>query len=121
MENVLTILKGTMISIILTLILLFAFATVLTYTTVAENTIPAVIIVITAISLLIGSSVVGRKARKNGMLNGGIIGGIYLLLIYVISSIVGGNFSIGFKSFIMIIVGILFGILGGIVGVNAKK
>ena len=121
MENILNILKGTMISIILTLILLFIFATILTYTNVAEGTIPAVIIVITAISLLIGSSVVGRKARKNGLLNGAIIGTIYLLLIYMISSIVGGNFNIGFKSIIMIFVGILFGILGGIVGVNTKK
>ena len=121
MENLLTILKGTMISIILTLILLLIFATVLTYTTVAENTIPAVIIVITAISLLIGSSVVGRKARRNGLLNGATIGIIYLLLIYIISSILGGNFTLGIKSIIMIIVGILFGILGGIVGVNTKK
>ena len=121
MENVLTILKGTMISIILTLALLFVFATVLTYTTVTESTIPAVIIVITAISLLIGSSIVGRKARKNGLLNGAIIGTIYLLLIYVISSILGGSFAISLKSIIMIIVGILFGILGGIVGVNMKK
>ena len=121
MENILTILKGTMISIILTLILLFIFATILTYTTVGENTIPAVIIVITAISLLIGSSIVGRKARKNGLLNGAIIGIIYLLLIYCISSILGGDFSVNLQSIIMIIVGMVFGILGGIVGVNTKK
>ena len=121
MENILTILKGTMISIILTLILLFIFATILTYTTVGENTIPAVIIVITAISLLIGSSIVGRKARKNGLLNGAIIGIIYLLLIYCISSILGGDFSMNLQSIIMIIVGMVFGILGGIVGVNTKK
>ncbi len=121
MENILTILKGTMISILLTLILLFVFAIVLTYTTVAENTIPAVIIVITAISLLIGSSIVGRRAKRNGLMNGAIIGMIYLSLIYVISSILGGSFSIGIKSIIMIIVGIFFGILGGIVGVNSKK
>jgi len=121
MENVITILKGTIISIILTLILLLIFATILTYTTVAENTIPAVIIVITAISLLIGSTVVGRKARRNGLLNGAIIGVIYLLLIYIISSILGGNFNLGLKSVIMIIAGISFGILGGIIGVNTKK
>lgn len=121
MENLITILKGTMISIILTLILLLVFATILTYTTVEENTIPAVIIVITAISLLIGSTVVGRKARKNGLLNGAIIGITYLLLIYIISSILGGNFNLGLKSIIMIILGISFGILGGIIGVNTKK
>lgn len=121
MENVMTILKGTMVSMILTLVLLFVFATILTYTGIAENTIPAVIIVITAISLLIGSSIASRKMRKNGLLNGAIIGAIYLLMIYIISSIVSGSFAMELKSIIMIIVGIIFGILGGIVGVNAKK
>lgn len=121
MENVLSILKGTLISIILTLVLLFVFAIVLTFTTISESTIPAVIIVITAISLLVGSSVIGRKARRNGLINGAMIGIVYLFFIYIISSILSGNFSIELKSIIMIIVGILFGVLGGIVGVNAKK
>ena len=51
MEGLVTVLKGTILSIILTLILLFIFATVLTYTNVAEGTIPAVIIIITAMAL----------------------------------------------------------------------
>jgi putative membrane protein (TIGR04086 family) len=64
MESVKTILKGTMISVLLTLVLLLIFATVLTYSNVAENTIPAVIIVITAISLLVGASIANRKIKK---------------------------------------------------------
>lgn len=119
MENMKAILKGIIISIILTLILLFIFATILTYTNISENTIPAVIIIITATSLLIGCSIASR--RKNGLINGGMIGAIYLIIIYIISSISEGNFGMNFKSIIMIISGILFGILGGIVGVNAKK
>lgn len=121
MESVMTIFKGTMVSILITLILLFVFATVLTYTNVAEATIPAVIIVITAISLLIGSGIASRKMKKNGLLNGAVIGAIYLLILYIISSIIGGNFGMNFKSIIMIIAGIICGILGGIIGVNTKK
>lgn len=121
MESIKTILKGSIISIILTLLLLFLFATLLTYTNISENTIPAVIIIITAINLLIGSSIASRKMKKNGLINGGIIGAIYLLTIYIISSIVSGSFSMNLKSIIMIAVGILFGVLGGIVGVNTKK
>lgn len=121
MGNIITILKGIMISIISTLVLLFIFATILTYTNVAETTIPTVIIVITAISLLIGTSIVSRKMRRNGLLNGAAIGITYLLLIYIISSIVSGNFAINLKSIIMIIAGIVFGVLGGVIGVNTKK
>ena len=61
MENIKTILKGSIISMILTMILLFIFAILLTYTNISENTIPAVVIVITAISLLIGSSIATKK------------------------------------------------------------
>ena len=121
MESIMTIFKGTMVSIGVTLVLLLIFATILTYTNIAESTIPAVIIVITAISLLIGSTIASRSMRKNGLLNGAMIGTIYLLIIYIISSIIGGSFAINLKSIIMIIAGMLFGIIGGIVGVNTKK
>ena len=119
--NLIAILKGIGVSVIITLVMLFIFATVLTYTNVEESTIPAVIIVITAISLLIGSTTASRKIRKNGAINGAIIGGTYLLIIYTISSIAIGSFNINLKSIIMIVAGVIFGILGGIVGVNTKK
>jgi putative membrane protein (TIGR04086 family) len=120
-RSFITIIKGTVISVVITLLLLFIFAIILTYTGVSETMIPAVIIVITAISLLIGSSIANKKIKKNGILNGGMIGGIYLLTLYIISSVINGSFSIGLKSIIMITIGILFGIIGGIIGVNSKK
>ncbi len=46
------ILKGIIISCIITFVLLFIFATVLTYTNVGENTIVPVIIAITGVSIL---------------------------------------------------------------------
>ena len=67
-----------------------------------------------------GSSIVNRKIRKNGILNGGAIGGIYLLIIYTISSILNWKFNLNIQSIIMILVGTTFGILGGVIGVNIK-
>ncbi len=43
------------------------------------------------------------KIKKNGIINGGVIGFIYILLIYLISSITGVGFSININSIIMII------------------
>lgn len=45
--------KGILISMIFTVICLFVFSIVLTYTNISENTIIPVIIVVTAISILI--------------------------------------------------------------------
>ncbi len=114
------ILKGVGISFICTLILLLIFAAILTYTSVNENTMNPVIIVITAISILIGSSIGSVKIKKNGIFNGGIIGGIYMLIIYLTSSILNQDYGLSFYSVIFILVGVIFGIIGGIIGVNKK-
>lgn len=113
--------KGIVISILITLFLLFLFSIVLTYTNVGENVIPVVIIIATIISILIGSSISTIKIKKNGILNGGIIGLIYILSIYLISSIVHVGFGVNIYAIIMIILSILAGMIGGIVGVNMKK
>lgn len=117
MKNVL---KGIGISLALTAILLLIFSIILAYTDVNESTIPPVIMVVTAISVLLGSSIGNIKIKKNGMINGGIIGGSYILILYLVSSILNWNFTLNMQSIIMIILGIIFGILGGIIGVNKK-
>ncbi|MDE5830935.1 MAG: TIGR04086 family membrane protein [Clostridia bacterium] len=52
-SNYIKILKGTLISWIITLVLLFIYAVLLTYTKIGENTASPVIIAITAVSILI--------------------------------------------------------------------
>ena len=120
-KTVIQILKGIGISLVTTLILLVIFALILTYTQVEEKTINPVIIIITALSILIGSSIVNIKIKKNGLINGAIIGGAYMLIIYLISSILNWKFGLTAQSIIMITVGMFFGILGGILGVNNRK
>ena len=114
------ILKGVLISFAFTIIMLIIFSTLLVYTDLSEQTIRPVIITITGISILIGSSLGTRRLNKNGLLSGGAIGTIYILLLYIISSILNSSFSINWASAIMIIVGLIGGVFGGIVGVNTK-
>ena len=118
--TLLNILKGVGISLIATVIMLIIFSIILTYTNINENVINPVIMIITAISILIGSSLGNVKIRKNGLINGGMIGAIYILIIYLISSILNWRFSLSVQSLIMIVIAIVFGILGGIIGVNKK-
>ena len=118
--NFANILKGVFFSIGFTLIFLFIFAILLTYTNITEAFVAPVIIVITAISILIGSSIGNIKMKKNGLLNGALIGGIYLFCIYLMSGIINQNFSLNTKSIIIIVSGIICGMFGGIIGVNKK-
>ena len=106
-----SIIKGIAISLIFTVISLILYSIILVYTNVSEDTASTVIIVITGISILIGSSIGTLKIKKRGLLNGGIIGGSYIIIIYLISSAVNSNFSLNLTSIIMIAVGIMGGIL----------
>ena len=120
-QNLIRILKGSLISIVITVFLLFLFAVLLTFTNISENIINPVVILVNAISILIGSSISTLNLKKNGLLNGGCIGIIYVLFIYLISSIIGIGFSnFNLTSVIMIIASIVAGMLGGIIGVNIK-
>lgn len=117
-KQLICILKGILISFLFTLCMLIIFSVLLVYTNLSEQTIRPVIITITGISILIGSSLGTKKLHKNGMISGGIIGGSYILLLYLISSTLNSNFSINWISIIMIIVGLIGGIFGGVIGVN---
>ena len=114
------IIKGSIISIVITAILLCIYAAVLSFTTVPETTMQPVIIVITGVSILIGSSISSINIKKQGMINGGIVGLIYMLILYIVSSLVSMRFELNVHSIIMLITGIVAGMLGGIIGVNLK-
>ena len=113
--------KGVAVSIILSLICIFIYAVILVNTSIQEKTITPVILTITGISVLIGSSISSVGIRKNGIINGACVGGLYLLILYVLSSIAFTGFGFNLKSIIMIIIGMIFGAFGGIIGVNMKK
>lgn len=119
-NTIINLVKGVGISLIITVILLIIFSVLLAYTSISESVISPVIMVITAISILIGSSIVNIKIKKNGLINGGIIGGTYILTIYLISSILNWKFTLNLQAIIMIILAIAVGILGGIIGVNKR-
>ena len=120
-KNYRHILKGLGIAFVTTFIFLLILAIVLTYTDTSETIIDPTIIIITAISILIGSSISNMRIKKNGLMNGAIIGGIYIVILYLFSSVFNENFSLTISSAIMIAIGIIFGILGGIIGVNIKS
>lgn len=114
-----SILKGVGIAILFTIIALSIFSCLLVFTSMSENLMQPVVIGVTGISILIGSFIANRKMKKNGIINGILVGVLYILTIYIISSIVnGGDFGLNLGSIIMMTIGIIGGAIGGIIGVN---
>lgn len=120
-NNFVRVLTGSGVAIGLTLIILLIFALLLAYTDMSETIITPVVIVTSSISILMGSIMSSRKIRKQGLINGGFVGLIYILVIYLLSSMIQKDFGVNMYSIIMIIACILAGCLGGIIGVNQKR
>ena len=119
-KNSIKIIKGTIIAFVLSLILLTIYATLLSFTSISETTMVPVIISITGVSILIGSSISSIHIKKQGLLNGALVGLIYMLALYILSSIIFSSFVLNVNSIIMIIVGVVTGMIGGVIGVNMK-
>lgn len=117
-NNIIKVIKGSIISFLISVILLFIFASLLVYTSLQETTMKPVVIIISIVSILIGSSLSSIKIKRNGIINGALVGLIYILTLYVLSSISFIGFNLSAYSIIMIIGAILSGMIGGIIGVN---
>ena len=76
---------------------------------------------ISAFAISLGGFITSKKLEMKGILCGAMQGILYMVLLYLISSIASGNFSLKIEGIIMIIVGIVSGSVGGILGANLKK
>lgn len=120
-KSFLSILKGSIIAIAITLFSMFIVSVIFTLTNISEAFIPQIIIAVTSISILIGSIISSINIGKMGILNGALVGFIYIFTIYLLSSIIVCGFSFNIKSLIMIGISLVLGIFGGIIGVNISK
>lgn len=113
--------KNIVIIIAITFLLFVIFAFVITYTNIPTEAVSPVIFGITIISIIAASIINGKKADEKGWLTGGISGLVYMIILYILGSIIYRNFSINTNSIAMIISGIFAGMLGGIIGINNRK
>lgn len=112
------IIKGVIIAYVLTLLLIAFYSLILAKTGISEGTIPTILIVICIFSILVGSSLSNKKIKEKGLINGAIVGFLYIFILYFLSSIFVTGFGVSGYSITMILFCIFAGVLGGIVGVN---
>lgn len=117
-KNIKTILISVAFSYLVTFLFILIYSAILVHTNVSENTIPTCLFIIGMISVFISSSFAVIKIKKNGLKNGGIVGLLYVFILYLLSSIYSTGFTLTKYSIATIIFYILLGMLGGIIGVN---
>ena len=120
-NNMYSILKGFLIALLASIVSIWIYAVILVKTNVQESTITTVLISISGISVLLGSSISCLRINRSGILIGACIGLLYFLSLYILSSIALCGFSMSVTSLIMMLVIIVLGAIGGIIGVNLKN
>lgn len=106
-NNWVRIIKGSVLAMILSIIMLVVLALLLAYTGVPESIISQAIIVISAISILVGSFISSMKIKKQGIINGAIVGAIYMIALYLLSSLVQNDFGVNNYAIAMMVASIL--------------
>ncbi|KNY25443.1 TIGR04086 family membrane protein [Pseudobacteroides cellulosolvens] len=115
-----SIIKGIVISFLITIPFFAAFSLALTYTDFPEKYISSSVIITTVISIVVAGSTATSRINKKGWINGAAVGAVYMLILYLLSSISFNDFTITRHAVTMFIIGILSGSIGGIAGVNLK-
>lgn len=116
-KNVVIIALG---EFLLSIIFLFILSLLLSFTDLEEKVMEPAIIGISAFCVMLGGFFLSKKIKSKGILVGSAQGIIYMLILYLFSSIINMDFSLTLKSLTMISIGIVGGAVGGIVGVNLK-
>ncbi len=112
--------KGIAISMILSLLMMLILSMVLSFSSVKENVIMPTVIFISAFSILVSSFLVAKRIESKGIIYGSLLGLIYMLILYLLSSILNFDFSLNTNAVVMITFGIVGGAIGGVLGVNLK-
>lgn len=115
------VLKGSLISLSISLVLVLVFAFLLKFTNIPESIIYPVNQVIKGVSVFAGVFIGLKKSRQLGLASGLIIGLVYTILAFLIFSVLSGSFSMDLTFLTDIIFGGVIGAICGIICVNIKK
>ncbi len=113
-------LKGILVASILTFVIFALFSVVLSYTPLPESAIPYIVFITQGIGSLIAGFIPAKKAGVKGLVTGSVSALLYMLILWLISSLLSDGFYVNSHVLTMFIVSLVFGALGGITGVNFK-
>lgn len=114
------ILKGSLIAVSISLILILLFAVLIKLTNIPDVAISPVNQVIKIISIFFGCFLCLKKLPQKGLLTGSFVGMLYTVLAFLIFSLLGGTFSFNLTLLSDIIFASIIGGICGIMAVNKK-
>ncbi len=120
-SNSISVAKGVMVAVCISLVLVLLFAFLLKFTNIPESTIKPVNQVIKGLSILMGVFVGLKRKKELGLVSGLLIGLIYTIVAFLVFSCLGGVFAFDLTLLTDLLFGAVMGAICGIICVNLKK
>lgn len=119
-ENLfLSILKGIIVSMLISFALILVFALCLKWFVFDEVWIVPINLLIKAISVVFGS-MIAVKGESRGLLKGALFGGVYIVFAFIVFGLLAGSFEIGLSFLLDLVFSVILGGIVGIVKVNKR-
>lgn len=115
------LIKGTLIALCISLVLVLVFAFLLKFTNIPDSAIFPVNQVIKGVSVFLGVFLSLRKSKELGLVSGLLIGFIYTIMAFLVFSALSGTFSFDITLLTDVVFGAVIGAICGIICVNIKK
>lgn len=117
----LSLLKGVIIALCVSLVSILVFAFLLKFTNISESIITPINQIIKGVSIFFGTFLGLKKEKKMGLISGLLIGMIYTLLAFIVFSALNGSFVFSRTLITDFCFGGIIGAICGIICVNIKK
>lgn len=114
------IIKGVIFSLIISVLTVIVFAIIVKFANLSSKTVEIVNIALKIISILTGTLLAVGSGRQ-GLFKGGIIGLLFVLVSYLVFSLINGSFSVNPLTAFDVIFCLVAGLLSGVFAVNVRK
>lgn len=117
---IIEVIKALIIGIILSLVLILVAAFIIKICNIPTGAIPIINQVIKGLSILVGC-LLALKLPHNGWVRGIVVGLLYIVVSFIIFSLLDGKFEWGLNILNDIALGSITGMLSGIIAANIHK
>jgi len=110
--------EGVFRAAILTLVVLIIYSVITSFFPASMKVTSVFYIVITLVSVLYGSIYAAKKAGEKGWLMGIMVAATYMLVLYLVKVVGGGNAAIGIREVTRTALALGIGAFSGMLGIN---
>ena len=110
-----SICKGVLCAVIVTLLFILGFALVVQLSGISSNAITPIMQVVKVVCIFVAVAIALKHAKSKGWLYGALVGMLYMVLTFLIFSLMDGKFTVGISALSDLLFQTLVGLVSGVI------